>query len=212
MKISPELAELVGVIMGDGYIYSKYGTHQVGIVGSPVTDREYFERLKEMILKVWDKDVKIKERERGLRMILSSKEIVQRLVNDFKIPSGKKSDKIILCDKIFHNWDLAKHTIRGLVDTDGSVFVSKKPGVLNYPCIELNTGSKELAFQLKNVLMTNGFRVASVQSRIAKNGYKNSKISFKVSLNGQKNLKKWIDEIGFSNPYKLKRATSYLRN
>ena len=31
-------------------------------------------------------------------------------------------------------------------------------------------------------------------------------------LNGKKNLKKWIEEIGFTNPYKLNRALNYLEN
>jgi len=210
MKITPELAELVGVIMGDGYIYSNYGTHQVGIVGSPETDREYFEKIKELIKKIWDKEVRIKIGGRGLRIIISSKEIAQLLINNFDIPSGKKSDKIFICDRIAKDWDLTKHAIRGLVDTDGSVFVSKKPGVEKYPTIELNTTSKKLAMQLKEILESQGFRVTKIWGRIPK-GQEHCLTEYKVCLNGQNNLKKWINEIGFSNPYKLERALSYLK-
>jgi len=212
MKITPELAELVGVIMGDGYIYSNHGTHQIGIVGSPKTDREYFGKLKELIKNVWGKDVKIKIGGRGLRMIISSKAIAQQLINNFEIPSGRKSGKIIICDSIASDWNLVKHTIRGLVDTDGSVFVSKKPGVEKYPTIELNSINRNLILQLMDLLKKQGFRVSNIHKRISK-GFCTGKfsIAYKVALYGQTNLKKWINEVGFSNPYKQARALSYLR-
>ena len=212
MDITPELAELIGIIMGDGYIYTGHGKYQIGVVGSPKTDKAYFENVRLLILKVCNKEIKIKERERGLRINFYSKEMIHLLVNQFNLPSGEKSSRVMIPSQIAENWDFAKHTLRGLVDTDGSVFVTKKPGVLKYPSIELNTINKALAVQIREILLQRGFRVTKIWGHLPLKGYKNGKVSYKVCLNGQDNLKKWINEIGFSNPYKLDRALSYLKN
>ena len=212
MKITPGLAELIGIIMGDGYIYTGHRKYQIGVVGSPKTDKAYFEKIKSLIWSEFGKKVEIKERERGLRINFYSKETVDLLVNYFKIPSGRKSDKILVPDQISADWELTKHTIRGLVDTDGSVFVTKKPGILRYPSIELNTINQKLAIQLRELLIKRGFRVTKIWSHFPLKGYKNAKRGYKVCLNGQNNLKKWINEIGFSNPYKLERALNFLKN
>ena len=210
MKITPGIAELVGVLIGDGYIYRKNRKYQIGIVGSPVNDNEYFEKLKELIFKEWGKEAKAKFRFRGLRMVFNSKEICSFLINDLGLCHGKgKCFKVTIPEEIYKDWNLTKHTLRGIVDTDGSIFASKKHGIDKYPSIEITTTSSNLAIQIKEMLLKNGFKVTLREEKRKKLiGLK----SYKVSLYGQKNLKKWIEEIGFTNPYKLNRALSYLKN
>lgn len=210
MKITPGVAELVGVIIGDGHIYRKNRKYQIGITGSPITDRDYFEKLKELIFKEWNKEIKIKFRFRGLRIVFDSKSICEFLINDLQMFHGKgKCWNTAIPQEIYEDWNLAKNAIRGIADTDGSVFVSKKPGVEKYPCIELTTTSQKLALQLKDILTNNGFRVTL---REGSKGKSSVLTAYRVALNGQKNLKKWMDEIGFTNPYKANRALSYLRD
>jgi hypothetical protein len=161
MRLTKGVAELIGVLIGDGYIYTNNRKYQIGFVGSPKTDREYFEKLKVLILNEWNKNITITLRERGLRIILYSKEICNFLINELKLEHGQdKCENVIIPEPILKNWDLAKHTIRGIVDTDGSVFVSDKPGAPNYPSIEITTTSLNLALQLKSVLESRNFRVA----------------------------------------------------
>lgn len=202
--MNKELAELVGILIGDGYIYCKNNHYQVGVVGHPVTDKEYFEKIRRLIRKVWNKEVKIRERFRGLRLTFSSKSIVMELINDIGLPYGHgKGKKVTIPTKIFNDWNLARHTIRGIVDTDGSIFTSNKPGSPNYPSIEITTTSKELALQLKSLLTNKGFRVANIWSYQSKLG---TCPTYRVPLNGYKNVEMWLNEIGFTNPYKLNRA------
>ncbi len=211
MKITLGIAELIGALIGDGYIYRKNRKYQIGIVGSPLTDKEYLKKLKELISQEWKKAVKIKLRSGALRMVFDSKEICGFLINDMKMFHGKgKCQNIKIPKKIYENWDLARHTIRGIADTDGSVFVSKKPGIEKYPCIEITTTSKNLSNQLRKLLDENGFRVTTrIEKRKKPNP--NALPSYKITLNGKKNLKKWVDEIGFTNPYKKERALNYLK-
>ncbi len=211
MKITPGTAELIGAIIGDGYIYRKNRKYQIGIVGNPITDKEYLEKLKELILKEWEKEVKIKLRSGALRIVFDSKEICEFLIKDLNMFHGKgKCQNTTIPQEIYENWDLAKNAIRGIADTDGSVFVSKKPGIEKYPCIEITTTSKNLLNQLKELLISKEFRVTTrIEKR--KNPNPNALPSYKLALNGKKNLKKWIEKISFSNPYKQDRALSYLK-
>ena len=119
-----------------------------------------------------------------------------------------KCEKVIIPEVIVSNWNLAKHTIRGIIDTDGSVFGADKPGSASYPSIETTTSSIKLAIQIKGILQSRGFRVANIW----KYKSRNSKISsYKIPLNGYWNLEKWLNEISFSNPRKLHKAQLLLK-
>jgi len=207
MKITEGVAELIGALIGDGYIYTGHRKYQIGFVGSPKTDKGYFENLKRLIYSEWKKESKITLRERGLRIVINSKELVNFLIDELNIPHGEgKCEKVIIPEIIANDWNLARKAIRGIADTDGSVFVAQKPGIKNYPSIEITTSSRALAEQIKNLLSEKGFRVANIWSYKSK---LSKRTTYKVPLNGKENVRKWIEEIGFSNPYKLNRALEY---
>jgi hypothetical protein len=210
MKITPKIAEIIGALIGDGYIYQNHHKYQIGLVGNPITDKNYFKKLKQLLLEEWKKEVKIKFRSGGIRIVFNSKEICKFLIECLNLAHGKdKCQRVIIPEEIYKNWDLAKYAIRGIIDTDGSVFASKKPGIDKCPCIEITTTSKGLLGQLNKLLTERGFRVNTrLEKRIKRNP--NALPSYKLSLNGKKNLQKWLEEIGFSNDYKLNRALSYL--
>jgi len=199
-----DFAELIGVILGDGNLSNPKNHYRVGITGDPVKDKEYFEYLQNLIKRVWNKDVPVYHRGRGLRIVINSKSAFSTLVFEYKLPVGDgKSYKVIIPDAIADNWELAKHAIRGIVDTDGSIFLADKPGSPNYPSIEISTNSPDLAYQLKGILDQKGFRVANIWQSYSKN---NAGPSFKVALNGTAQVRKWMEEIGFSNPRKRRVA------
>lgn len=66
------------------------------------------------------------------------KKICNFLVDELKIPHGQgKCEKVKIPDEIFRDWNLARYTIRGIMDTDGIIFVSRKKGINKYPSIEM---------------------------------------------------------------------------
>ena len=209
MELNENNAELVGAIIGDGNIYRKFNKYRIGFTGDIINDREYFEYLSKLIKKEWNKDAKIGIAGRGLRIVINSKDTCNFLINDLELPYGEgKGEKVVIPKKIIGNWNLCKNTIRGIVDTDGSVFVSKKPRIERYPSIEIGTTSTNLAIQLKEILEARGFRVNKIRVAMSKNSVLPIN---RIALNGKVQLRKWLDEIGFSNPYKMKRALSYLK-
>ncbi|MFH1358452.1 MAG: LAGLIDADG family homing endonuclease, partial [archaeon] len=126
-------------------------------------------------------------------MVFNSKEICEFLINDMKMFHGKgKCQHITIPQEIYKNWNLAKHAIRGIADTDGSIFVSKKPGIEKYPSIEITTTSVNLANQLKEILIKIGFRITL---REGKRKQPRGLIPYRIGLYGKRNLKKWMEEI-----------------
>ncbi|MFH1225096.1 MAG: LAGLIDADG family homing endonuclease [Candidatus Diapherotrites archaeon] len=202
--ISPEECELIGAYLGDGHIYKRNRKYIIGFTGNPITDAQYFENLSRLIYSAWGRVVKPKFRERAVRIKFDSKPIVERLTTTFRLPFHEgKCAKAKIPAEIEADWESAKHAIRGIVDTDGSVFVADKPGSPKYPSIEITTTSRALAEQLKELLSVAGFNVAKIWAYKSKTSVRTA---YKVPLNGKANLRKWISEIGFSNPYKLARA------
>lgn len=209
MKINSGIAEIIGLLIGDGYIYRKNRKYQIGFVGNPITDKELFERLKQLILKEFGKETKIKVRARGLRLVFNSKEICKFLIDDLGISHGEgKCERVTIPETIFSDWNLAKHAIRGIMDSDGTIFVSKKPGLERYPTIEITTTSPKLAEQIKNLLLKQGFRVANIRKSLSK---LSKRTAYRVPLHGKENVKRWLSEIGFSNKYKEQRALEYIQ-
>lgn len=206
IELNEKLAEFIGIVIGDGFLDGKFGHYNIGIVGDPIKDKEYFCYIRDLIKDICNRDVKIVHRARGLRITFGCKELFVELTNKYKLPIGKgKCEKVVIPDLIANNGDLAKYTIRGIADTDGSVFGANKPGAFQYPSIEITTSSIEMAHQIRDILISRGFRVA----QIWKYQSKNSAIpSYKIPLNGRKNLQFWLDKIGFSNPTKLRKAKS----
>lgn len=208
MELNENTAELIGAVIGDGNIYRKDNHYRIGFTGHPVTDKDYFIYLQNLIKKEWNKDGKIVDRGNKIQMIINSKENCLFLINDMKIIYGKeKSLKAKIPEQIKNNWNFMKSFIRGITDTDGTVFVAKKPGIEKYPSIEITSINKKLLEQIKSSLEERNFRVANIWQFERR---EDKRDCYRLALNGQKNLRKWIDEIGFSNPYKLERAKSYL--
>jgi hypothetical protein len=130
--------------------------------------------------------------QRGLRLRLQSKTAYQ-LLSKFGIPQGYgKAHEVTIPGQIMkEKWELVKWTVRGIMDTDGTLFFSKKTySEPIYPTIELRTCSKKLAVQLTALLSQQNFRV-----RLRGSGRE----GFHVALYGVKMLRKWYTEIGFSN-------------
>ncbi len=197
------LAEFIGALIGDGYISKTKSQFKIGFTGHPQKDFEYYVYLQRMIDDLWNKKVVISNRERGLRIGFKSKIAANELLVDYDLPWGKKSACISIPQKIFKDKDLLIYAIRGIVDTDGSVFVSKKKGILEYPSLEITTSSLSLACQLRTAFFSYDFVVANIRKYKSKLSVL---ITYKISLFGLENLKKYYRLIGFSNPSKLHKA------
>ncbi|MBN2142385.1 hypothetical protein JW711_03565 [Candidatus Woesearchaeota archaeon] len=202
-ELSPELAEFVGIVMGDGYIYLNKGKYLLGIVGHPKKDRAHFKHINDLIMSLFQHKPTIVTRARGLRLTLYSKQACTLLTKEIGLVHGKGKGENVTIPQVFLKDDsLLNSLIRGLFDTDGSIFTSNKKGAPDYPTIELTTTSIRLAEQVRDILIKKGFRVANVRRYKSKRSVLDT---HKVSLYGHKNMMLWREIIGFSNSYKQER-------
>ena len=195
------LSEFTGAVIGDGNLWTddKY-RYRVDINGHPILDREYHNYLSEIIKTEFDKKPRVQIRPHELVLRTQSKKVFDFLTKELGLPYGAgKGKKVTIPTKIFFSeWNILKRCIRGIADTDGSVFFAKKKNYRNdYPSIEISTTSKNLAIQIKEILTSNGFRVGFRKQIPIKKEWNTRYI---ISLNGEKMLEKWMTEIGSSNP------------
>src|SRR3989344_7518568 len=189
--------EFIGLMIGDGCILynQKNKTYRMEIAGDVKQDQLYFEEISKLVYKLTNKPpwiiIKKEEKGYGLRLILNNKKFVEFLIHKIGLPYGKKTFTIFIPEK-FLRWNYAKHILRGIFESDGSLYFSKSKVIKypSYPRIEIRTSSKKLAFQVFKLLKNRNFKV-----HIMKTKYND----FKIYLSGEIMLNKWIKEIGFGN-------------
>jgi intein/homing endonuclease len=203
-----KLAELVGVIIGDGNIcYLKnLRKYYIEITGNPKSEGNYYEYLSCLFKDLIGKRGTLSLRERGLRLRVYSKKFVEYLIYRLGMWYGaRKSYNIEIPEAIFNSSnDIIYSCLRGIFDTDGSFFVANKEGKL-YPCIEISTCSRILAIQI-SLILGDDFRV---NFRIKTSNCYFKGRAFVVSIYGNKQIIKWFEIIGSSNPLTMDKYKNF---
>ena len=193
------LSEFCGSIIGDGCMYNKHGHNTIMISGNISDDKEYYKYLSKNLEKITGRKPIIKIHERTLRLIIHNKKFFNFLTSKIGMFSGTgKTYNVTIPEKIEKSGHVLS-CVRGIADTDGSIFTSNKPGTSDYPSIEITTASENLANQIFGILDKLNFRV-----RIRNHKPENTARIYKISLNGWEMMMKWYNEIGFSHPRKNK--------
>ena len=193
MKINEDMAELAGIILGDGHIHKKHNL--ITIVGS-IEDLDYYqERVIPLFQLLFNKKPVLKKRNdsNAYYLMIYSKQILNFLVNEVGLKRGSK-EKSSLPNKIISNEKLTPHLLRGLFDTDGCIKFSKQSKNINYyPRIQIALRHSPIASELKELFKTLDFSYGTwEESRF------NRIIFYQIS--GEINAKRWFKEISPKNP------------
>lgn len=197
MKLSPNMAELIGAIIGDGNIYKN---RYVEISGDKVLDSDYFKwKLLPIVVNELSYTPRIRTGSFGIHLRINNKKFTIFL-NNLGIQSGKgKAYDVLIPKLISQNWKLSKACIRGIIDTDGCLsFDKRKVYKTPYPRIILHIRNRGLSLQLYRLFKANGFK-ATLSKQMTPWGEAHT-----VYLNGKTQVLKYIKEIGFSNNRHLK--------
>jgi hypothetical protein len=145
---SERISELVGAILGDGNIYDKRPSY-VELCGNPNTDWNYFEHVLLPIVKTEiDRKPKLFVRSNGLRFRINSKSFVEWL-KEKGLPAGEAKARATMPDFVVADRRLLISCIRGVFDTDGSVYFDKRTTYRRpYPRIDLHMRNSMLLEQL----------------------------------------------------------------
>ncbi len=185
------LAELSGIILGDGHIHTKHNL--ITIVGG-LEDLEYYnKRVNPLFYELFNQKGKIRRRKdrNAYYLMIYSKSIFNVFLNVGLSRGSKinaKVPEIILQDK-----KLATNFIRGLFDTDGCLKFSKQTKDINYyPRVQIALRKSQLAEELVQLFRLLNFPYGCWQDT------KSGLIYYQIS--GRLNVKKWFKEISPQNP------------
>lgn len=194
---SAELAELIGIILGDGNIWSKKGYYYVRITGHLVDDRDYLLNfVKPLIFKVFNCKMYVLEYPKNNQLVLSkaSKDLVYTLLHFGLIAGNKKENNVKIPAWVFQSEDYLKACIRGLIDTDGSVVPITNR---NYSYIWFRSAIPALRKSFSKAMKVLNIKT-SIWSRRKEN-------AMQIYIGGKKEILKYYERIGFSNPKHVER-------
>lgn len=194
-KKDEKLAEFVGVVLGDGNLNyykkgKKIGVYQIKIAGDYIRDKEYhllyLKRLCEKIFNLKINEItNPKHNERFL--VIYSKQLVEFFISMGIFPGDKIKNQSTIPKWISINRSYLRACLRGLIDTDGSIFrMSNKD--FNLIRIGFTNHNKKLLEDTRTSFIKLDFHPSKII-----NGRQ-----FYISR--QEEIKRYIKEIGFKNP------------
>lgn len=194
---SARLAELLGILMGDGHV----GFYQISVVTNSDTDYQHALFVKVLIEDLFKIQVHLSNRrdKKACEIIVSSKAMSNFFVGQ-GIPQG---NKITLGVRI-PNWILKKPLyrkafIRGLFDTDGCVYLDTHRYRQK---VYENLG---MAFANQSVPLLSFFKETLEFFGL----HPTQKTKFRVFLRRKEEIQRYFNLIGSSNEKHLKKVREY---
>ena len=196
MKISKELAELIGVILGDGYIHKISDT--IVITGS-LDDYKYYKNyLLPLAQKLFEsKGCIYFQREKGACYFSINSKMAMKIILDIGLKSGKKNYR--MPNKIKKR-ALYPHILRGIFDTDGCLKFSKQSRKVNYyPRIQFALMPSDITNFISIMLEKLEIKHGKWTEDNSRGFQTNSKLVY-FHISGTDNLENWMKVIGTHNP------------
>ncbi|HUS51211.1 MAG TPA: LAGLIDADG family homing endonuclease [Candidatus Paceibacterota bacterium] len=216
INLSPELAEICGIHVGDGYLRGKDHRKELDISGN-IEEKDYYDRhIIKLFKKVFGIDIKCRffKSRNTYGFVIRDKEII-KFMHELGFPYGNKSTSVRIPKKILNSQDIdiKRNFLRGLFDTDGCVHFKKRDSKEKYgefkrthhyyPIILFTTVSKNLNEDLIKLIIGLGF------TRFGNYEYLPKKITehkkYQLVIYGKDYLNKFFNEVGSKNPVKLSR-------
>ena len=212
IKIPPLNSELLayetGVHIGDGSLHiTKSRTHSVRYYGHGEDDWIFISEILPRIVKqLYNKDVKARKCSDSNKCVLNvCSKAIAKFKQNLGLSVGKK--KITdLPDFVKHDKKLLINCIRGIADTDFSLYFTKNDkGEYAQPVISCVMDNKGLVQNLGRYLENLGFKV-NLRFDVKRSRNKKQLTEHHLVIYGKNSLEKWMQIIGFYNP---KQFTKY---
>lgn len=194
---SPDLAEFIGIVLGDGSLSKK----QCHISLHISDDKEYSEYVKKLINKLFDFEPSVLLIEKSsVRVVLISGVGFTEILERFGLRMGNKvKSQIDIPGWIKRDSNFYIACMRGLFDTDGGSFFHKhKVGVRNY----VNFG---LTFTSASLPMLDSF-----SKELSKLKIKHSRSGICLFMYSQKSIKRFFEIFKPNNLKHFERYQRYL--
>jgi len=199
LKLSVNLAELAGILLGDGGLTKD----QVRVTLNATTDVEYSDFVARLMKNIFGETPYYHKRKSGnaLDLILSGMCYVEELERIGLKVGNKVINQVSIPNWILSNKDYARACLRGLVDTDGGVYfhnhVVGGKKYLNFG-LTFTNASLPLILGAKSILEGDGLKVFMPRER-------------NLYIYNFDQIKKYFKIVGSSNNKHLKRFKFYIK-
>jgi hypothetical protein len=162
MENSEELAEIIGIMLGDGCLFKgkKKGNYQI-IITSGKNERDWINYVRKQFSNYFKKEFKIIEIKFGIQAKIGSKEVFEHLLEKGLHHGNKVHNRVTIPSWVFEKNKFLVKTVQGLFDTDGSVY--KK--YAHYAQIEFKFGCIETTTSVCEAVRGLGFNPTKIQKQ-----------------------------------------------
>jgi len=180
---SPKLAEFYGIMLGDGnvYINKKHGVYQIRVACHPIQEREYAMFVSGLFGFLFRLKTSLIRRGRGLYVCADSRELAYFLLKNLP---GLKT-RFFFPPWMLEDDKCCKAFVRGLIDTDGSVYrlSNKNPGTVR---IGFKNADGSLSIAYRKALLKMGLHPSKLIQR-------------NIFLTRKEDVRYYLKAIGFHN-------------
>lgn len=198
MKRSIALAELCGVLLGDGGITY----NQVRVTLNKKDDGQYAKFVSRLMTSVMGERPSTKMRANTLTLTLSGIGFVEELKKVGLKPGNKVAQQVAIPSWILKNVRYSKVCVRGLIDTDGGVYFHRHTihgkQYLHFGLCFTNA-SKPILKAVNKTLIENGFFPSVAQGR-------------RIYIYNFQEVKRYFSLFGSSNQKHWSRLNTYLKS
>lgn len=211
--LNENLAEFIGIILGDGNILAykkgkKVRSYKVTIAGDSRYDYEYLKKyvanLSKNLFHMEPKFYKSKSAN-CIYLILYGLRLIEFFTKMGLKPGNKIKNKITIPKWIWTKNKYLKACIRGLIDTDGSVYelLPHWPGLFQ---ISFTNKNFKLLNDVRRALLSLGYSVSEISNKNKKNS------SPRIYITKKEEINKFYKEIGFNNPKHSKKLLNFIHS
>ena len=192
---SADLAEFIGIVLGDGAI-SRY---QITITLNAQNEEEYSRYVVSLAKGLFGVPVGISycKKDSVIDLIISRSELVRYCTERLGLKKGNKvKQQVDIPEWIKRRKQYSIACLRGLVDTDGCIFLHRykaKRKWYAYKKLSFSNRSKPLLYSVFSI-----FKKLKMSPRITKDGKD-------VRLESEKDLQQYFSVVGSHNPKYLKK-------
>ena len=199
-----EIAELCGIILGDGHIHKS--CNRITITGSLDDEKYHKKRVSKLFQNNFEvKPIFFKQEHKNAHYIQTESKNVMEYFIKIGLTRGSKTN-IAVPQIIRSNKELIIHFLRGLFDTDGCLKFSKQNSNLSYyPRVRIAAKKSQMAEEIGTLLKTLNFNYSMWMDKRKEN------VILVYEISGKENAQKWFKLIRPSNPNKVKKYVSWLK-
>ncbi len=200
IKFDQKLAEYVGIMLGDGNInYPKQP--RIKIAFNSIVDKEYLLLVETLLKELFSTKVIIEHRtnENTSNLYMFERKVIRFIINEVGLRPSPKWERAIVPQWILQR-KLESFVLRGYFDTDGCVVMTNNNGTL-YPRLEMKVSPSPMQEQFVTFFKNSNFNFGV---------YPIGKGKVRIQLNGKSELKKWREQIGFTNPKHQRKCELFL--